>query len=84
MSQMGMSADGGFASEAARQRFASRGDQQPSGSEQSGTTHKHAGADADDEEVPGMWTGSCSAGFPIIAGLVLDLVENFDDVSNSK
>ena len=77
MSQMGISADGGFANEAARQKFASRGDQQPSASEQTV-------AGADDDEVPGRLTTSCSNGCPMIVGVVLDLVENFDDVSNSK
>ncbi len=47
MSQMGMSTDG-LASEVGRRKFGARGDQQQSGNEQ-------AGAEADDEEVPGMW-----------------------------
>jgi hypothetical protein len=52
MSQMGMSADSGLASEAGRRKFASRGDQQQSGNEQPGTIHEQA--EVDDEEVPGM------------------------------
>jgi hypothetical protein len=51
MSQMGMSTDSGFASEANRRKFAARGDQ---GNDQTGTTNEQKGADADDEEVPGM------------------------------
>jgi hypothetical protein len=53
MSQMGMSTDSGFASEAGRRKFGGRGDQQQSGNEQSGATNDQVGADADDE-VPGI------------------------------
>jgi hypothetical protein len=49
MSQMGMSTDSGFASEAGRRKFAGRGDQQ-----QAEGGNDQAGAEADDEEVPGM------------------------------
>jgi len=58
MSQMGMTADMGFGSEAGRRK----GGQVQSGDGQTGTTNEQEG---DDEEVP-------------------NLVENFDDVSNSK
>ena len=51
---MGMSTDGSLAGEAGRRKFAGRGDQQQSGNEQTGTTNDQAGAEADDEEVPGM------------------------------
>ncbi len=51
MSQMGMSTDSGFASEAGRRKFGGRGDQQQSGNEQSGATNDQVGAD---DEVPGI------------------------------
>jgi hypothetical protein len=54
MSQMGMSTDSGLASEASRRKFGGRGDQHQSGNEQTGSTHEQAGAEADDEDVPGM------------------------------
>lgn len=53
MSQMGVSTDSILASEAARRKFPMRGDQQQSGTEESGTNDQ-TGAEADDEEVPGM------------------------------
>ncbi|CAF0986644.1 unnamed protein product [Rotaria sordida] len=61
MSQMGMSADAGLASELGRRKLGSHGEQQQPGDGQTGTTNEQEG----DDEVP-------------------DLVENFDDVSNSK
>ncbi len=53
MSQMGITSDSGLVGEAGRRRFGARGDQQ-TGHEQSRTTNDQAGAEADDEEVPGM------------------------------
>ncbi len=49
MSQMGMAPDGSLSTEAGRRKFAGRDDQQ-----QSGATNDQVGAEADDEEVPGM------------------------------
>jgi hypothetical protein len=54
MSQMGMSTDSGLASEASRRKFGGRSDHQQSGNEQTGSTNEQAGAEADDEDVPGM------------------------------
>jgi hypothetical protein len=48
MSQMGMSTDSALAGEAGRRKFGARGDQQAEGG------NDQAGAEADDEEVPGM------------------------------
>lgn len=53
MSQMGMSTESVLASEAGRRKFNARADQQSAG-EQTGAFNEQAGADADDEEVPGM------------------------------
>ncbi len=84
MSQMGMSTDSGLASEAGRRKFPARGDQQQSGNEQTGTTNDQVGAEADDE-VPGMLRKVFFLKYFIeIFFLFKDLVENFDEVSNSK
>ena len=80
MSQMGMSTEGAIGGESGRRKFGARGDQPP-GNEQSGTTNEQAGAD--DEDVPGMLVNvEC----PTVERLFSfeDLVENFDEASNSK
>ncbi len=77
MSQMGMTADSAFGSEAGRRKAGSHGEQQ-TGGDQIGTINEQEG----DDEVPGMLI--LFKNIIHMFSFFKDLVENFDDVSNSK